>query len=209
VSGRRRADQLSLSRAIARRKAAGFFALVAVALGLSACGDGAASPGVANPSSPSTTTSARGSAGSGSTTASPGSTASSSHVANATAQGLVFAQCMRSHAIPSSPDPVTSGNKTRIYPGPSSGIDMSSPIVTSALHACGKYIPGSTLTRPQSAEDEAKLLKYAECMRSHGVANFSDPTPRPGNGWGFAGADRDQNSSSYQTADRACQGLEP
>lgn len=122
-----------------------------------------------------------------------------------------FARCMRSHGVSNWPDPVSSGGRTRFFPGPGSGIDVNSPIVRSALAVCRKYIPGSTLTPAQSAQDEAQLLEYARCMRSHGVTDFPDPTPRPGNGWGFTFPPGMEHSSSpaYLRADQACKSLEP
>ena len=66
------------------------------------------------------------------------------------------------------------------------------------------------MTPAESAEDEAKLLKYANCMRSHGVTNFPDPVSRPGGVWGFNfGPGLDQNSPTYRAANKACQSLEP
>lgn len=117
---------------------------------------------------------------------------------------------MRSHDVPTWPDPVSSGGKTSFFPPATSGIDMSSPTVKAALKVCEKYIPGSTLTSGQSAHDEAKLLQYAKCMRSHGVSNFPDPSSRPGGGWGFDFTPAiDQTSPTYQVATDACKSLEP
>lgn len=106
--------------------------------------------------------------------------------------------------------PCVVGKHDEVLPGPSSGIDVNSPTVQAALKVCQKYIPGGTFTPAQGAQDEAKLLEYAKCMRSHGVANFPDPSSRPGGGWGFdSGPGLDQNSPIFQTANQACKGLEP
>jgi hypothetical protein len=58
-----------------------------------------------------------------------------------------------------------------------------------------------------------KILKYAECMRAHGVRNFPDPT-QAGNGVslsvsGSVGSGLDPNSPQFQSAQRACQSLLP
>jgi hypothetical protein len=60
-----------------------------------------------------------------------------------------------------------------------------------------------------------KLLAYAHCMRSHGIAGFPGPTPGPnGQGGGFsisAGPESDfgPDNPRYEAANRACQGLLP
>lgn len=138
------------------------------------------------------------------------SAGSSSVSGSDTARLLEFAQCMRSHGVPNFPDPTSSNGKTQILPGPSSGIDSDSPTLRAALQTCQKYVPGGNLTPAESAQDEAKLLKYAECMRSHGVTNFPAPSSRPDGGWSFdLGWAVNQNSPTYQSANQACKSLEP
>ncbi len=47
------------------------------------------------------------------------------------------------------------------------------------LGACGSSSPntgGATSSQGSSAADASKALAFARCMRSHGVANFPDPT---------------------------------
>jgi hypothetical protein len=81
-----------------------------------------------------------------------------------------FSACMRSHGVPSFPDPDSSG---RIHI--SSTIDERSPTVRAAYRACRSLAP-SSLTNgnvPQQAQDQ--LLAFANCMRSHGVPAFPDP----------------------------------
>jgi hypothetical protein len=53
---------------------------------------------------------------------------------------------------------------------------------------------------------EERELKYAHCMRAHGVPDFPDPSPKAG----FAiPKSVDQNSSAFQAAESACKGLQP
>jgi hypothetical protein len=167
-----------------------------------ACG-GPGSPSVAGVAGVAGVGSTAGATGGG--TGGGGGTTTTIHPGN-----FAFARCMRSHGVPNWPDPVTSGDKTSFFPPPSSGIDEHSPAVKAALKVCEKYIPGSTFTPSQSAQDEAKLLSYAKCMRAHGVSNFPDPSSRPGGGWGFDfGPQIDQTSPTYEAATRACKALEP
>jgi hypothetical protein len=62
-------------------------------------------------------------------------------------------------------------------------------------------------TSSQSAYQGA--LAYSQCMRSHGVANFPDPTVQDGGGVGFQlGSGIDPNSAQFKAAHQACQSLE-
>jgi hypothetical protein len=78
--------------------------------------------------------------------------------------------------------------------------------------------PKTTTTQPsaatgsgsssQSGPTEAQLLKYAVCIRSHGVGDFPGPGPAPGGGFAF-GVQPDANPRSptpqFQAAEKACQ----
>jgi hypothetical protein len=102
-----------------------------------------------------------------------GSPADASSFANSF---LAFAGCMRSHGLPSYPDPQisTSGGevKVRISPG---GLDPSAPAFSSADRACHHLLPDGGAPSPGGAQQHAQGLKFATCMRAHGVPNFPDP----------------------------------
>src|SRR5581483_10837838 len=58
---------------------------------------------------------------------------------------LRFARCMRSHGVPSFPDPQIStkgGGVAVKIGGPGSGLDPSSPLFQRAQTACRQYLPG-------------------------------------------------------------------
>jgi hypothetical protein len=56
----------------------------------------------------------------------------------------------------------------------------------------------------------AKLVAYAQCMRSHGVSGFPDPTPNPnGTGGGFNISGQLSSSPQFKSANQACQPLLP
>ena len=60
----------------------------------------------------------------------------------------------------------------------------------------------------QSGPTEAQLLKYAECIRSHGLSNFPDPGPAPGGGFAFRvepGLNPRSPSPQFQKAEKECQ----
>jgi len=76
-------------------------------------------------------------------------------VQQAKAQGLRFSRCVRSHGVPSFPDP---GSDGRIPDPASVGIDQGSPKFEAANQACGKY-------RPPYMPSNAAYNAYA---RTHG-----------------------------------------
>jgi hypothetical protein len=101
--------------------------------------------------------------------------------------GIKFADCMRSHGVPSFPDP-GSGGGIQISSG--SGINPQSPAFQSAQNACSKLMPGPGSPRGSAPESrKLAMLRLAECMRKHGLSTFPDPTttaPAPGAGFGIA-----------------------
>lgn len=85
---------------------------------------------------------------------------------------LRFAECMRSHGVPSWPDPSNGG-----FHITGSAIDPSSPAFKAAQSACGKLLPGGRRSsqHPTAQQiDEARQI--SECMRQHGVTGFPDPS---------------------------------
>jgi hypothetical protein len=149
-------EDIASSALLPRRRGSIFLfsVVLALALGLAACGGGT-SPGVARVGSSSTTTTAE-AAGSASTS------------------GLAYAKCMRSHGVPNFPDPNASGGFSF---GPA--INPLSPAFRSAQAACGKLLSGppspGSATHP-SAAGLAHILTISRCMRRHGISDFPDPT---------------------------------
>ena len=167
---------------------------VPAVLALAACG--AASPGVAN-------------LGGG---ASP-SPSSSSSGSGSKPQGMeAFSQCMRRHGIANFPDPGSGGdlaiNVNQL------GVDPSSPQFQNAQKACQSDLPnGGTVSPQQQQKMQQAALQFSQCMRNHGIASFPDPQFQSGpNGGGVRlqiPAGIDPQSSQFQAAQKACQGLLP
>jgi hypothetical protein len=203
---------------------AGGLALLAGALLLAGCGGGS-SPGVANlgkhsasTTNPSSSSSAGGVASSGGGVSSAGTSSSGGQsgftlkVAGAsTAQLLRFARCMRQTGEPNFPDPSSNGT----FSGNSSeGLDPSSPQFQAAQTKCAKYAPQAD-KRPSAAQQQqsfANLLKYSQCMRSHGEPAFPDPTRSGGRislrVQAGPGSSLDPNSPIFQRAQQACAKLQ-
>lgn len=136
----------------------------------------------------------------------------STHTGASLQKSLVnYAQCMRSHGVSGFPDPGTSQ-------GPNAfGIDgytfnlpttlsTQSPAYRNANKTCGKLIPGANGTgHGIPARAKRAALAHAQCMRTHGVPNFPDPT-FSGNGMSekSAGPGMNPRSPAFQAAQKAC-----
>ena len=126
---------------------------------------------------------------------------------------LRFAQCMRSHGVHDFPDPSASGGFLNAISraGPNGDLNLNNPTYQAAEHACEKYTPVAHETPAQRAADAAKGIELSQCMRTHGVLNFPDPTTGPGGGQAInLGPEHiDPSSPTFQAAQRACQRIVP
>jgi hypothetical protein len=126
---------------------------------------------------------------------------------------LNLAKCFRAHGI-NVPDPSPNGG----VPG-GGGVERllrgySQTQIDSARQACQQYLsqafPQLNLSPAQRAQLQQQLVKFAQCMRSHGI-NIPDPTFNNGGGFGFKRAfgSVDRNSPQFQAANKACASLRP
>jgi hypothetical protein len=162
--------------------------LLAVALAVAGvlvagCSGGPADPGVAGVSS---------------ATASP----SQSATVSGEAEALQYAACMRSHGVPDFPDPTVQNGSVGFSITAGDGVDQNSPQYQSARQACSSLRGGGTAN--SGSGNLAKELKFAQCMRSHGVPDFPDPNK---NG-GFSGTSTvNPSSPTFQNAQSTCMQL--
>jgi hypothetical protein len=122
-------------------------------------------------------------------------------------QDVNFAQCMRSHGVPSYRDP--SSNK-----GPLSAnqIDPSSPTFEAASKACQQYTPNRHAgPAAPTAAQLATAAGFAQCMRAHGYPHFPDPLTTYGPGFTLGPGEYFPNNSTtelntpaYRQAAKAC-----
>jgi hypothetical protein len=130
------------------------------------------------------------------------------------AQELALAQCMRGHGVPSFPDPGAGGFHVNASL-------LSSGTVLTAYGACRHLLAGGgpsiaqlqqDAQNGQQAEQKAlpALVKFAQCMRGHGVPGFPDP-PASGQSAPAAPKTSGINASSprFQAAVSACQHVLP
>ena len=115
-------------------------------------------------------------------------------------QALAYAWCMRVHGDPGFADPNSQG----LFPHP------AGPQYQSASNACGHLLPSEPLTAAQKQEHVTQALKFAACIRSHGVPGFPDPTiAQGGTAVGFRLGRTDRNSPQFQAAVQACRRFAP
>ena len=96
------------------------------------------------------------------------------------AASLAYSRCMRSHGVPSFPDPKQVGGGIQI-PGSAPGIDPQSPLFKSAQKSCKHLLPngGQPPTHAEQQQALTRLLHSSQCMRAHRIAGFPDPTLSP------------------------------
>ena len=191
---RRPTDPRRTARRLARpRRIVAFtLALVAIAVLVAACG-GSSSPAVAH---------------TGTTT--PTATAPTASGSSASAGGgvtVAYSQCMRKHGVPSFPDPNAQGAIV-IHASSGSGgssLNPNSPQYRAAQKDCAKLASGGG-TAAQQSQSLTQALKFSACMRSHGVANFPDPTSSNGQ-IDFNGPPGLGRTPHFLTAQSACSSL--
>jgi hypothetical protein len=117
-----------------------------------------------------------------------------------------FAKCMRSHGISDFPDPTTGPDGSvgiTLNGGRGSDLDPNNPRFKSAQQACRSLAPAAHPAPAPSAQKIAAEVKWARCMRAHGLPSFPDP-----NGQGaFDSSKFDESTPAFQSASKACQSL--
>jgi hypothetical protein len=90
-------------------------------------------------------------------------------------QAMKFSACMRANGISAFPDPDASGALTIDAVANGSSLDTSSPAFENALGACKDLEPAGFMGGRRSPEQQSAALKFAQCIRDNGVADFPDP----------------------------------
>ena len=83
-------------------------------------------------------------------------------------KAVKFAECVRAHGVPHFPDPDTSGSFNF-------GVDVSAEVFTNAVNACKALQPPGSLSSKRSPRQQSAALRFAQCVRTHGVPDFPDP----------------------------------
>jgi hypothetical protein len=142
-----------------------------------------------------------------------GTKGSGSSSASGSGNPTAYSACMRSHGVPNFPDPDSKG-RIKITSGVSAngqktGVDVHSPQFDRARKACDDLLPnGGRPTAAEQAQEQQQMLKFAQCMRSHGVPKFPDPKAGGALALGTK-AGVDPNTPAFQAAQKTCQKLAP
>jgi len=90
-------------------------------------------------------------------------------------QALKYSNCMRANGVAEFPDP-SAGGGISLTPA----LDPQSPSFEHAQQACAKLQPGGSGGPPPMTETQRLLaLRFAQCIRRHGIASFPDPGAGP------------------------------
>jgi hypothetical protein len=116
-------------------------------------------------------------------------------------QALAYAHCMHSHGVANFPDPTSNGDivvKRK----------LGSPRQFALADKTCKHLLGGQVTAAQRQKAVTAALKFAACMRTHGIANFPDPDVQNAPGSiGFTTTGIDTNSPGFLAAQKACEPL--
>lgn len=190
------------------RRSGGLAVLAAAAaIGLAACGGGPSSPHVASlaPSSSDGSSTGSGHAGGGSTAA--------SSKGNPTRLVDEWAACMRRHGDPGQSDPTIDANKEINVSFPTTNFNIQDLGLggKTGSNSCTHYMTAASTalsagyTAPGAGPfNHAQAVKFSECMRANGVADFPDPS---GNSLSInqgAGGDLNLGNPTFQKANKRC-----
>jgi hypothetical protein len=149
---------------------------------------------------------------------------SSSPSGSAAASGLGFSQCMRSHGVPNFPDPNANAKPLEVD---AQRLGVGDSLYLAAESACQHLLPTtgslSQLTHhcllfgdcPQALVRQLLTVErtYAQCLRSHGLPDWPDPTISRKGGrpvFDLTGAGIDTqftDSSQFRSRDLECRRL--
>ena len=103
-------------------------------------------------------------------TAGTSGTASSTTTTKLTAQekAVKFAECMRANGVPHFPDPDSKG-------ATNFGVDVTREVWLKAIDACKALKPPGALSSKRTPKEQSASLRFAQCVRDHGVKDFPDP----------------------------------
>ncbi|MFC5008184.1 hypothetical protein ACFPIJ_61520 [Dactylosporangium cerinum] len=94
-------------------------------------------------------------------------------------QALKFAQCMRDNGV-DMPDPGAGGIVTGGGGGDSQGPAGAAEVLDlgadgAAFEACRRFLPNGGEARKPTAAELEQQVRYAQCMRAHGI-DYPDPS---------------------------------
>ena len=106
--------------------------------------------------------------GSGSPTGKGGATEAQGSKLTDAAKAVKFAQCMRANGVADYPDPDDAN-------ADSYGVSVTPKVFSGAVRACKALKPPGALSMKLTPKQQTAALKFAVCVRAHGVKDFPDP----------------------------------
>jgi hypothetical protein len=128
-------------------------ALATVALIVAGCSNGSAGNGTT---------------GSGTTSTATTGTGTGNTKLTAQEKAVKFAECMRANGVPHFPDPGSKGEFNF-------GVDVTREVWLKAVDACKALKPPGALSAQRTPKQQSASLRFAQCVRDHGVKDFPDP----------------------------------
>jgi hypothetical protein len=107
-------------------------------------------------------------AGCGSNAPSATSTATPSKKLTARDKAVKFAECIRAHGVSDFPDPDAKNDFQY-------GVSVTPAVWKQATTACKDLQPPGTLSSKRTPKQQSAGLRFAKCVRDHGVKDFPDP----------------------------------
>jgi hypothetical protein len=83
-------------------------------------------------------------------------------------KAVKFAECIRAHGVSDFPDP-DAKNQFEY------GVSVSLAVWKRATTACRDLQPPGTLSAKRTPKQQSASLRFAQCVRDHGVKDFPDP----------------------------------
>ena len=83
-------------------------------------------------------------------------------------KAVKFAECIRAHGVSDFPDP-DAKNQFEY------GVSVSPAVWKQATTACKDLQPPGTLSAKRTPKQQSASLRFAQCVRDHGVKDFPDP----------------------------------
>jgi hypothetical protein len=136
-----------------------------------------------------------------------------SQTASDEAKAEQFAKCLREHGIEAhaSKGGAPGGGGFGLKVTGKAGSGGGPQAFEAAQKACAKYQPhgpNENLSPAQEAERRDRVLRFARCMRAHGI-NVPDPEVKGGGVRIHIEGNLNPESPRFQAAQRACQSLLP
>ena len=121
-----------------------------------------------------------------------------------TQKALAYSHCMRSHGVLTFPDPNSAGTIPKVSPHQ---LGVSSTVFQAAQNHCRYLLQngGSGPSQTQVQQIMNGMLRFAGCMRAHGVRDWPDPVIDAGGNPEFYLAGKiDQNSPQIKSKINQC-----